>query len=556
MFERPTSLRLARPCLVALALAAPAIAQTPLHTFTGDSPFDEFGEAVDGAGDVDNDGHDDLIVGAHWDDESGVNVGSARVFSGKDGSILHTFYGSAANDQLGRAVSGAGDVNNDGFADVIAATPLADVLGNDAGTARVWSGKDGAVLHTFHGDSAGDGLGFSVSEAGDVDGDGFDDVVVGAYRDSVTFGAAGSVFVFSGKDGTTLHAFHGDFYQDWLGSSVSGAGDVNGDGFADVVGGAPVANEPGLGAAGADAGMVRVWSGKDGAALFTFYGDSYGHELGTSVGGAGDVNGDGRDDVIAGAPEANSAAGYARVWSGADGAVLHTFVGTLNAGRVGSQVAGAGDVDGDGRSDVIVGAPWDGVVGANGYGTVRIHSGQTGATLATVTGKFGGEFLGDTLGAAGDVDADGVPDFVVGSNMAAGAAFVLSGGNVPPAHPPFGAGCAGSLGTAPILSLVGSSAAGGHLTLTVDHLGASNAPGVLLGGLAETSLPAGCGCSLLVQPVVLQLPLALDPFGMLFAGFTIPPGLSGATVKLQLLLADAGNPCGFSATNGVSLSFP
>ena len=113
---------------------------------------------MSGAGDVNGDGFDDVIVGAHLDDNNGESSGSARVFSGFDGSVLYTFDGDSAGDRFGDSVSGAGDVNGDGFADLIVGTRFDDNNGDGSGSARVLSGSDGSVLYDFDGDSAGDGL--------------------------------------------------------------------------------------------------------------------------------------------------------------------------------------------------------------------------------------------------------------------------------------------------------------------------------------------------------------------------------------------------------------
>ena len=184
--------------LALAALAVGANAQTTLYTFYGDSAGDEFGWSLSGAGDVNGDGVPDFIVGVRLDDNNGKNSGSARVFSGFDGSVLFTFNGDSADDRFGTSVSGAGDVDGDGFADLIVGAFRDDNNGTDSGSARVLSGFDGSVLHTFDGDSAGDIFGFSVSGAGDVDGDGFDDLIVGAPFDDNNGTDSGSARVIAG----------------------------------------------------------------------------------------------------------------------------------------------------------------------------------------------------------------------------------------------------------------------------------------------------------------------------------------------------------------------
>ena len=278
-----------------------------LYNFDGDNPSDGFGVSTSGAGDVNGDGFDDVIVGA-WGRTSGAISGYARVLSGIDGNVLYNFVGDSLGDNFGRSVSGAGDVNGDGTPDLIVGAPENDTNGNRSGSARVLSGSDGSVLYTFNGDNAGDGFGVSVSGAGDVDGDGFDDLIVGTWGGTNSI-KSGYARVFSGSDGSVLYNFEGDDAGDDFGWSVSGAGDVNGDGLADLIVGAPSDDNNGT-----NSGNVRVLSGSDGSDLYSFDGDRA-NRFGWSVSGAGDVNGDGLDDVIAGAFfGGTSNGGFARVF--------------------------------------------------------------------------------------------------------------------------------------------------------------------------------------------------------------------------------------------------
>jgi len=165
-------------CLAGVASVALADDLKKLHTFDGDTSLGlKLGRSVSGAGDVDNDGFDDVIAGG----------GSyARVYSGKTGKVLHTFEG-VKGEQFGSAVSGAGDVNKDGYADLIVGACWADY-------AKVYSGKDGKTLYTFKG-SSGDWFGHNVSDAGDVNRDGYADVIVGAYK---VGSHTGKAYVYSG----------------------------------------------------------------------------------------------------------------------------------------------------------------------------------------------------------------------------------------------------------------------------------------------------------------------------------------------------------------------
>ncbi len=427
--------------LASVIAASGAIAQVnhnPSYPFYGDSPGDGFGSSVSGAGDVNNDGFADLIVGAWADDNNGNASGSARVFCGGTGAILYTLSGDSEGDHFGWSVSGAGDVNNDGFADFIVGAPLDDNTGTNSGRVRVYSGANGSILYTFNGDNAQDQFGISVSGAGDVNNDGFDDFIVGAHFDANNGFGSGSARVFSGADGSILYTFNGDSGNDRFGWSVSGAGDVNNDGFDDLIVGAYLDDNN-----GADSGSARVFSGVDGSILYTFNGDSGGDSFGYSVSGAGDVNNDGFADLIVGAlldDNSGALSGSARVFSGADGSILYTFNGNSAGDRFGTSVSGAGDVNGDGFDDLIVGAHLDDNTG-DASGSVRILSGATGVILYTFNGNSANDQFGASVSGAGDLNNDGFADFIVGADLDdnngsnSGSAFVFRSNPFPPPPP-------------------------------------------------------------------------------------------------------------------------
>jgi hypothetical protein len=225
---------------------------------------------VAAAGDIDLDGFPDLIVGAPG---AHGNAGLVRVFSGKDGALIHELAGDLPDDIFGHAVSGAGELDGDGIPDLVVGAPLSGDA--NAGLVRVFSGKDGALIYELAGAAANENFGTSVGGGGDVNFDGTSDFVVGVpLRDSVG-GDAGTVTVYSGKTGAPVVSFNGDEGGSHLGDSVAIAGDLNEDGFADVIAGAPlddgVAN---------DAGFVRVYSGKDYPSLWNNYGPGWPGTLG------------------------------------------------------------------------------------------------------------------------------------------------------------------------------------------------------------------------------------------------------------------------------------
>ncbi len=323
-----------------------------------------FGSAVSNAGDVNNDGYSDHVIGGYWYMVNSSRRGIARIFSGKDGQLIHQLEGNNQGDYFGYSVSDAGDVNGDGYADVIIGAPYDDNSGFESGTAQVFSGLDGSNLYVFAGDNADDYFGISVHGAGDVNNDGYDDIIVGAEQDDNNGDDSGMVRVLSGLNGAILYEFNGAAAGDNFGLSVSAAGDVNGDGYADVIVGSSV------GGSSQDEGYVKVFSGIDGSELYFYNGFGL---FGESVGGLGDVNNDGHSDFLVAAPSDDTGGlnrGMVVVYSGIDGSSLYALSGE-DGEQLGFSVSGTGDLDNDTYNDLVV----------SGYGFVRILSGASGNLL-------------------------------------------------------------------------------------------------------------------------------------------------------------------------------
>jgi FG-GAP repeat protein/VCBS repeat protein len=292
-----------------------------LFSAHGDRDNDRFGASVSCAGDVNRDGVPDVLVGT---EAPLSRAGYVRILSGADGSTLFTLWEPNPPDETGQyghfgaTVSGAGDVNRDGWDDVIVGASLGDGSFNDSGIATVFSGRDGHVLWSFFGTASQDYLGTSVAGIGDANGDGYADVVVGApgYTDPrrPTQDDVGLARVYSGRDGTVLYDFTGDVRDRFLGMSVGAAGDVNGDGLADIAVGTF-----GYPLTVTTPDYVRVYSGRDGATLLSVTSTTLHDGFGWAVTSAGDVNGDGFGDVIVGAYKDDTAgtrAGAATVYFG------------------------------------------------------------------------------------------------------------------------------------------------------------------------------------------------------------------------------------------------
>jgi FG-GAP-like repeat/FG-GAP repeat len=397
-----------------IAGTGPGSADTTLQSAQETSGF---GIGVAGAGDVNGDGYSDVLVGAYTYDLGETDEGAVFVFlgsaagiaSGGPASAAATLQSNQAGAFFGASVAGAGDVNGDGYADIVVGANRYDSGHSDEGAVFVFlgsatgivSGSVGSAATTLQGDQASAEFGISTAGAGDVNGDGFADVIVGADQ----YTPAGAAFVFLGSasgiasGGATNAATtkFGSQSGNHFGSSVAGAGDVNADGFADVLVGArsfsSAFSESGEGAAYLFLGAATGIAG--GGAATTLQGNQASAELGGSVSGAGDVNGDGYADILVGArlyDLGESGEGAAFVFLGSSSGIASggpaNAAATLQGNQAGAQpaqlgwsVAAAGDVNGDGFADVIVGAlRYDtGVLGADeGAAFVFLGNGSSG----------------------------------------------------------------------------------------------------------------------------------------------------------------------------------
>ncbi len=419
---------------------------TPVWGYEIDTNSDaHFGWSISTAGDVNGDGLSDLLVGAPGvDNPLGTTDGKAYLFYGDSGmpSTHHDWYllGDELNGQAGLSVSDAGDLNGDGFGDLVTGERLAGV--DNTGKAFISFGgltMSSAADITLINPNNSKYFGSSLANAGDVNGDGYSDLIVGAPDQATLGGYPGSALLYFGgpaMDGVADLNFVGTL-RSRFGASVSGAGDINGDGYADLIVGAPTAGSQYKGAAYIYLGGATM----DNVADLVIWGNSPFDNLGT-VSGAGDVNGDGFSDLLIGSTGA-APTGAAYLFLGSanpDGIADLTLVGEVAGDYFGGTVSDAGDVNGDGYSDILVGAYWSDAGGVNSGRVYLYHGGPSpdGVADLVLTGEGADDYLGTSISSAGDLNADGYGDIVIGSptltEQGKAYAYTGSAAGIDPVH--------------------------------------------------------------------------------------------------------------------------
>lgn len=303
-----------------------------LHTFTGSY---HFGQSISSAGNFAHDGFDALIVGASNSSHDGVPA-AVYIYSGRDYSLIYSMVGTD-NSLLGWVVSGAGDVDGDGYDDVLVTDPS---FSSNRGKIYVISGRDHSVLFSATGENAGDYFGQSAASIGDINGDGLPDVVVGT-RD---FGSqlpntqlTGKVYVYSPATGQLLWSKNGSAFEG-LGIGVTSAGDFNHDSIPDLIVQSGISN------------TAYVLSGRDGSVLFQQSSQPYYFGLNTAA--VGDVNNDGYDDVAIG----NWSSGNIQIISGKTASAILTITPNPQdvLGKLGAFLVSGKNFNGDGKGNLAV----------------------------------------------------------------------------------------------------------------------------------------------------------------------------------------------------------
>ncbi|NOY24743.1 MAG: hypothetical protein GXP62_02625, partial [Oligoflexia bacterium] len=429
------------------------------------------GGALDG-GDVDGDGLADILVGAPGSDRAGSGGGAVFLMTGALSGVVDLSTATAVvssadtNDATGTAVTLLRDTNDDGLAELAIGVPGDDYGGTDAGAVYIfrgplsgaWDISDADAI--LVGETSDDVAGMTLADAGDVDGDGRGDLLVGALWSNAGDTLSGAAYLVSGPSSGTMDLstasleMDGVAFGERVSSGLSGAGDVDGDGLDDMLIGA---SKDGTSGAGVTVPLVYLVSGgttglmslSDADALLL--GESLSDNTGCAVASAGDQNGDGYGDILVGASgvdDAGAESGAAYIVYGpvsgryslasADAKLL----GQSASDKAGSAVAGGRDLDGDGTDDVVVGAPGSDLGGSSSGTSYVIYGPVSGVwdltySDARLIGDSGGDGSGAAVALSADTNADGFPDLWVGGTgdddggSEAGAVWLMLGGGLP-----------------------------------------------------------------------------------------------------------------------------
>lgn len=527
--------------------ALPSLGDPTLYARYG-KKNEAFGTAVAGA-DVDGDGLAESIVGA----PQAPGGGAVYVYSGLTGTQLYVLPSPQSGSSFGAAVANLGDVDQDGCDDLAIGAPLWTSAGQAVGAVFARSGQTGAPLWQRSGPGADDQFGQCVANAGDVDGDGTNDVVTGAPGPGFA-----TAHVFSGATGAPRFTLQPPTSSpnSFFGIAVSTAADANADGFDDVAVGAVFDN-----AGTPQGGSVRVFSSATQQVLTTVYG-SVGAGFGGSIATAGDLDHDGVVDLIACSKTQTIAQGAVKVFSAASGlSLLDLSTSPFGFLRV-AHVGATDDVDGDGTPDLLLAL-------VSAAGTVRVVSGATGGEILSIPIAPPGvtSTMSFSLRAMGipDVNGDGIGDVVVGSKenfdsqvnpgqFGYGRALVASAWCSPASK--IGTSCTATTGSTPRLEAGNCIARGATTELRL--LDGDGGALTLIAFATQTSgTPLGLGCSAyLTAPMFVFSIQALPGLGVGHGALSIVaalPPIGPYALYLQAFMSDAAHPNGFVATNAVKI---
>jgi hypothetical protein len=434
------------------------------YQFIGENADDNAGYSISTAGDVDNDGLDDILVGAYGNDDGGSYAGKTYLILGSSlvnnntinlADADYSFTGENASDESGISVSTAGDVDNDGLDDILIGARWNSDAGDSAGKSYIFLGSSLGINpeinlanadYSFLGEASYDYAGIHVSTAGDVDNDGFSDILIGASGNDDGDVDAGKVYLVLGASlGNTStislsdadYSFIGEQSSDGVKKTYS-AGDVDNDGLDDIL-----ISTNGNDDGGTDAGKSYIILGSSlgntstidlANADYSFIGENSYDYSGYDVSSAGDIDNDGLDDILIGAfgnSQGGTASGKSYLILGSSlgststinlSSASYSFIGEYAQDRSGTDVSSAGDVDNDGLADILIGSHANSEGGSYAGKAYLILGSSIGSTsvinLTNADYSFIGESADDNLrevASAGDVNGDGQSDILVGA---------------------------------------------------------------------------------------------------------------------------------------------
>lgn len=396
-----------------------------------------FGSSVSVGPDLDGDGWADLFVAEPTYDDAVLglnNSGRVLLFSGQTGTEVRAFGSTEADALSGRSMLPVTLHDGETTISAIAVgSPFQDVgLDRDAGSVLLFDAATGAPAGMLDGVSGSDANhGMAIAQLGDLTGDGMPELGVGATNVSLE---PGQVIVYNGATLAVMGTLHGEVEFGEFGRAIGDAGDVNGDGVPDIIVGEPIASYPDEVDPSIPhnfAGQAFIFSGSDFSLIRRLrrpveHIRGFGAAFGNSVDGVGDINGDGYSEVIVGVPDATGFVGEvgdAYVFDGATGGIIYRVQGgpPASAPRWGTVVRGVGDVDGDAIPDFAVSGtelPLRTIFPA-GPGRMKVYSGVNGLVLLEIVGDVNLDAFGSSFD-TGDVNGDGFLDYFVGAENANG----------------------------------------------------------------------------------------------------------------------------------------
>ncbi len=398
--------------ILSLSLSAQGGGHYPiLHEYLGSNGVG-LGRSVAKLDDFDGDGISEFAIGVPGEDAPGYhsNPGAVYVYSGDTFAPRYILYATNSGQRFGHDVAPAGDLDGDGVGDILVGTE-----GTNGLSALAFSGIDGSLLYQITDGTTSEHFGTTVSALDDVNHDGYDDFLVAAPGDGPGGGAIGTVSLYSGKTGTLIYRVAGRTDFDWFGIAMSAIEDQDGDGVKDFLVGAP-SSDPWPQGGPVKTGEICGFSGATGNPLFRLLGPSRRGYFGGSISTAGDLNGDGISDLAIGAPGwYGTVVGEVFLYSGLDHSLLGRIPGTEQGDYFGWTVVITPDLNQDGRMDLLVGQISSNPDGMTSAGSVHLYSGASQDLIQTWDGPSAEARLGNDIAMIGDVTGNGVEEWLCGA---------------------------------------------------------------------------------------------------------------------------------------------